>query len=84
MPRPSPRDSNPPVMLPLCDTTVIGPGLMSEYSSTAFTDNARWVWLLNKPIQFGPTRRTPPAFAIFCNSSCIARPSAPTSAKPSV
>jgi hypothetical protein len=39
-PRPRPRDSNPPIMLPDCDTMARRPGLISSFSSTALTDSA--------------------------------------------
>ncbi len=39
---------------------------------------------LTRPMQFGPIRRTPPARAVSRIVSCVRRPSAPVSAKPSL
>ena len=39
-PRPSPRESSPPVMLPDWDTIASGPGVISSCSMAAFTESA--------------------------------------------
>ncbi len=71
-----------PASAPLCVTTptaarpAIASGAM--VSKVSDTPSAK----LQKPMQFGPSMRTPAARAVLTRSSCSARPLSPTSANP--
>ena len=83
IPRGAPRAMIAPIMEPDCETKAMRPAGRLSASNAAFTEQAVRAFRLIRPMELGPSSRTPAAFAVASSLSCKARPSSPASAKPS-